>query len=84
MDRYFQQKHGIPFELVRVIYEFASLATELQEVVLRSAGHRNRQPWPYNYLYFRNWEYIHSQLERSGQVVVYDNSGRIRLMYISG
>ena len=82
MDSYFQRVHRLPQELVRVIYEYATLRNEIRAVTLRSPPLRPLTR-PYNIIFFTSWQYINDQMDGTGQYVVYDTENRIRTMYIT-
>jgi len=80
MDSYFQSVHRIPTEIVRVIFEFATLRGELVNVRLRP---HHRLPRPYNIVFFNSWQYITDRTDHTGTYVVYDAQRRVRSMYIT-
>ena len=80
MDSYFQTVHRLPYELVTLIYEFATLRTELQEVSLNPI--REIRVREYNVTFFRNWAYIEDQVDNTGSYFVYNSEGRVTLMYL--
>ena len=79
MDTYFQDTHGLPTEVARLIFQFSTLVIEIRGVQLYHPG---RRVYPLNSAFFRNWEYIRDQVNENGELVVRDSQGRVRLIYI--
>ena len=81
MDSYFQREHGLPNELARMIFEFATIRDELLGVRL--------QPYnppivrPYNLIFFRNWQFILDRTDRDGTYTVLDRHGRVIRMFVA-
>ena len=78
MDNYFERVHGLPSELKRLIFEFATLRGELLQVQLRPPA-RLVRPW--NIVFFRNWYYILDRIDGDGTYYIYDSQHRVRAMY---
>ena len=81
MDSYFQREHNLPTELARLIFEFATLRRDINQVTLRPA---QRLPSPYNIIFFQSWSYIIDQMDETRTLVVLDENQRVRAMYIMG
>ena len=81
MDTYFQRVHGLPPELRRLIFEFATLRNELLGVRLR----RHAPPVlsAFNAVFFRNWYYLFDRIDESddGTYYIFGPDGRVRAMY---
>ena len=74
MDSYFQRCWALPTDCVRLIFNYATLGNELRSVRLRRYHGRI-----VNIDFFRRWAYVR---EHDNQVIVRDNRGRIRGMYL--
>ncbi len=85
MDSYFQRTFRLPTDIVRLIFEFATLR---QELITGRAQLKDNSDWvtvhPINYRFFRNWAYVLDRVDDDGNLMVYDGENRVRVVYITG
>jgi len=81
MDSYFQRVHGLPSEIVKLLFEFATLRGEIIGCELRPYNPPVIRPW--NVVFFRNWQFILDQTDDGETYYVFDTENRVRVMYIT-
>lgn len=79
MDTYFQTTFSLPSEIVRTIYEFATMRQDLVEHIpkLRPAP---QQRSLINMMYFNRWGFFFPEDAILGERVVFDRHGRVRMI----
>ena len=82
MDTYFQRRHRLPSDCVRLMFEFATLREEIIKGKARLKSQTTVTVRAFNYIFFRNWRYIAERVDGEGQLAVHDGTGRVRSMYI--